>query len=231
MPESGGPTTQSGILYQNSIAALFLGRLCDATSRPENDRVVHVRVETTDNIDDIVVTFADNHRTFIQAKEDVRDSDSAWKKLWEDFEKQFLSDTFVKGTDRLALWVGNHRDEHTNLRELCQRAISSGTYEEWQSRITKGPNAILGKIKALLHPELLEGSTLLSLFKHIEIEIHPFQSIGPEIIFQRGTSVFSRVVLGISTDAIGNGIKTKCIGMYKVILQNGVVISAFLQRV
>ena len=40
MPETGGPTTQSGILYQNSIAALFLGRLCDATPRPENERVI-----------------------------------------------------------------------------------------------------------------------------------------------------------------------------------------------
>ena len=71
MPESGGPTTQSGILYQNSIAALFLGRLCDATLRPESERVIHVRVETPDFVDDIVVTFADNHKTFIQAKEDV----------------------------------------------------------------------------------------------------------------------------------------------------------------
>ncbi|MDQ0045981.1 hypothetical protein J2T18_000253 [Paenibacillus polymyxa] len=27
--ESGGPTTQAGISYQNAIAALFLGRMLD----------------------------------------------------------------------------------------------------------------------------------------------------------------------------------------------------------
>src|SRR3989304_4066798 len=99
MPESGGPTTQSGILYQNSIAALFLGRLCDVTLRPESERVIHVRVETPDFVDDIVVTFADNHKTFIQAKEDVKAGDSAWKQVWKDFDQQYQSENFQKGTD------------------------------------------------------------------------------------------------------------------------------------
>ena len=76
MPESGGPTTQSGILFQNSIAALFLGRLCDAITRPENERVIYVWL-TPDDVDDIVITFADNHKSFIQAKEDVHVGDSS----------------------------------------------------------------------------------------------------------------------------------------------------------
>ena len=37
MPERGGSTTQSGIVYQNSVTALYLGRLCDAASRPDRD--------------------------------------------------------------------------------------------------------------------------------------------------------------------------------------------------
>ena len=44
MSESGGTTTQSGIYYQNSIAALFLGRLVDPT-RAHNQRIDSVRVE------------------------------------------------------------------------------------------------------------------------------------------------------------------------------------------
>ena len=50
MPERGGPTTQSGILYQNSIAALYLGRLCDATQRPASDFVQSVRVEAPEDV-------------------------------------------------------------------------------------------------------------------------------------------------------------------------------------
>ncbi len=59
MTERGGPTTQSGILYQNSVAALYLGRLCDATWRLDDQFVVHVRVEAPSDVDDIIVTFAD----------------------------------------------------------------------------------------------------------------------------------------------------------------------------
>lgn len=58
MPEAGGPTTQSGILYQNAIAVLYLGRLCDAVPRPDYQRVIHVRVEAPEDVDDTVVTFA-----------------------------------------------------------------------------------------------------------------------------------------------------------------------------
>ena len=205
MPESGGPTTQSGILYQNSIAALFLGRLCDATSRPEFESVTHVRVETLDSVDDIVVTFADNHKAFIQAKEDIRASDSAWKKLWEDFGKQYQSAQFAKGADRIAFWVGNYRDDHTSLRELCQRAISSSIYQEWQSRITEEQRGVLGKIKPHLPPELLDNSTLLHLFKHIEVEIHPFPTIERDEAprWMPITSIYSITLFRLLRDQVG----------------------------
>jgi len=177
MPEHGGPTTQSGILYQNSIAALFLGRLLDPKSRPEEERVMRVRVETLDNVDDIVVTFADNHKMYLQAKEDIKANDSIWKKLWTDFQQQFIRDDFTKGLDRLAFWVGNFRNEHKNLQELCCRAVSSSNLEEWETRLSKDQKLLLEKIKAMLRPELLEDSALLSFFKHIEVNIHPLQII------------------------------------------------------
>lgn len=59
MPERGGPTTQSGILYQNSVTALHLGRLCDEAARPAADRVVQVRVEAPEDVDDTVVWYSD----------------------------------------------------------------------------------------------------------------------------------------------------------------------------
>ena len=66
MAEAGGPTTQSGILYQNSIAALYLGRMIDPISRPARDRVAEVRVEAPTHVDDIVVIFEDGHTACIR---------------------------------------------------------------------------------------------------------------------------------------------------------------------
>ena len=176
MPEAGGPTTQSGIHYQNSIAALFLGRLCDTTSRPEYEKVISVRVEAPEKVDDIVVKFSDNHKLFIQAKENVTVGDDVWKKLWLDFEAQFNESNFVKGNDQLSLWVGNNRDEFINLRGICERSISSTTYEEWQKRCNAAQKDLLEKIKGIIHPETLQESTLLHFFQNLLIEIHPSQT-------------------------------------------------------
>src|SRR5215208_3301755 len=118
MTERGGTTTQSGIFYQNSVSALYLGRLCAATARPDSERAVKVRVEAPDKVDDTVVTFADGHRTYIQAKEKVRVSQRPWLKLWKDFDQEFRSDSFRRGEDRLFLCVGESRDEHYHLKGL-----------------------------------------------------------------------------------------------------------------
>jgi hypothetical protein len=39
MVERGGSTTQASIYYQNSVSALHLGRMCDATPRHPNDSI------------------------------------------------------------------------------------------------------------------------------------------------------------------------------------------------
>ena len=171
MSERGGPTTQSGILYQNSITALYLGRMCDAAQRPDSDRVNAVRVEAPEDVDDIVVTFADDHRDYIQAKENVRDNQRAWCKLWSDFDAQFRRAEFRRGRDRLILRIGEIHQEHHDLQELCCRALTSENYLEWQRRLTKGLRNLLEKIKPLLSPEMLSDSTLLAFFGHVDVEI------------------------------------------------------------
>ncbi len=107
MPERGGTTTQSGIYYQNKVAALFLGDLRDASPRPDSERVTEVRVEAPWAVDDIVVTYADGHRLYIPAKEKVARGDSAWIDTWRDIERQFFSPDFRLGDggDRLLLYI------------------------------------------------------------------------------------------------------------------------------
>ena len=90
MGEAGGPATQGGIFFQNTIAALYLGRMLDLRSRASCDRVVHVRVEAPEFVDDMVVRFADGSRCFIQAKRSImRSSSNEWNALWGNLLRQF----------------------------------------------------------------------------------------------------------------------------------------------
>jgi hypothetical protein len=145
MTEAGGPANQSGILYQNSVAALFLGRLCDSIARPEEDAVIGVRVEAPTQVDDIVVTHRDEHRSFIQAKESIRDNEAAWKRLWKAFEVQFWGGDFHRDRDWLVLHTGEGYEEHRTLRGIGERAHSSPTPAEWISRLNDAQTRLLKK--------------------------------------------------------------------------------------
>ena len=61
MAESGRTTTQLGIRYQNSVAALYLGRLCAPDGYPDHDQPETVRVEAPGYVDDIVIRYLDRH--------------------------------------------------------------------------------------------------------------------------------------------------------------------------
>ena len=108
MPERGGPTAQSGILYQNSIAALYLGRLCDTNERLSADQVVRVRVEAPESVDDTVVSFADGHTAYVQAKERVDVGDAAWQKLWRAMDG-YLLEKLPPAGDAATLRINNPR--------------------------------------------------------------------------------------------------------------------------
>lgn len=181
MTEPGGPTTQSGIFYQNSVSALYLGRLCDATARPDAERVVGVRVEAPSNVDDTVVTFADSHRTYIQAKERIRVGQRPWLKLWKDFDEEFRSDGFGRGEDRLFFCVGESRDEHFYLKGLCERAVRSRNYDEWWERLIDPQKALVEKIEPL-KSGLSGEAEVLAFFGHIDVEVWPLQHIEQSMV-------------------------------------------------
>jgi hypothetical protein len=182
MSERGGTTTQSGILYQNSVAALYVGRLCDSTSRPDTEAVVKVRVEAPEHVDDIVVTFADSHKAYLQCKERVRSRSEAWSKLWRDFSAQFQEPNFRRGKDRLLLHIGESRDDHHDLQEACERASHSESSSEWRARLAQSQRSLVEKIKPHLRPELLNEKTLLEFFNHIDVEIWPLKYIERDLV-------------------------------------------------
>jgi hypothetical protein len=107
--------------------------------------VVHVRVEAPQHVDDIVITFADSHKTYIHAKENIRVADEAWEKLWSDFENQFLSTDFALGRDRLLFHTGEIRSEYLALREICKRAAGLENHGEWMTALNTEQTSLLRK--------------------------------------------------------------------------------------
>jgi len=176
MPERGGPTVQSGIYYQNSVAALFLGRLCDMQMRPARERVIEVRVEAPAHVDDTVVTYADRHRGWIQAKENISQTGEAWNKLWKDFEVQRCRHEFGPD-DRLLLVIGTYHDKHQTLRELCARADGALDYQEWRCSLTGSMSSLVDNIRLLLSAEHQDDESLLALFSRVEVRIFTLEQI------------------------------------------------------
>src|SRR5215208_4857007 len=170
MPEAGGTTTQSGIYFQNSIAALYLGRLCDMRSRPSRERVIEVRVEAPEHVDDVVVTYADRHREWLQAKEDISFAGDVWKKLWHDFERQRWSREF-SSDDRFVLTFGNNRHRYGVLREACLRAAGATGYQEWYRGLTVEMRSLAEGVRSLLTSEHQGDEALFALFSRMEVQI------------------------------------------------------------
>src|SRR5688500_5789151 len=177
MSEAGGSTTQSGILYQNSVAALYLGRLLDESLRPEWERVIQVRVEAPTHVDDTVITLSDQHRIYIQAKENLRASSQEWKSLWSHFDDQFRDKEFQRGKDRLLLHIGFGFQEHYELQALCERAATSINAEEWLSRLIQSQKDLLDKISPHLSMTGLTNEYQKEMLAHVDVEILPREAI------------------------------------------------------
>ena len=173
--EGGGSTTQSGIYYQNTIAALYLGWMLDPRISDLSQQVKAVRSESREYVDDIVVMFADGHSRFIQAKENIAHTsgNKKWLKLWEDFEKQCWDAEF-KNEDRLVIYLGKLDDWFKNLNSLCERARGAKNLDEWQDILR---NQVLGKleieVRQLLSPEHQTLADSLRLLSVIEVEQKP----------------------------------------------------------
>ena len=126
MGESAGPSTQAGLFFQNSIAALYLQRMLNPRLG-EADRPVEVCVEAPEQVDDTVVQFADGHSEFIQAKLSIAPGSNDWKDMWKHFENQPLNTT----GDRLILRLGKSTEVFEDLKEICDRAKAPESYDEW----------------------------------------------------------------------------------------------------
>lgn len=169
MAELGGATTQSGILYQNTIAAVYLGGLCQDGAAPPHEQIVEVRCEAPAHVDDVVLVFGDDHRRFIQAKEALKLTGSPWEELWQDFVHQFGDPSFRPTQDWLVLFLGELRQEWRGLAALAERASGSACFTEWQRRLTQEQKRLFTKIESVLSALGLNTEEQHSLLSRVRV--------------------------------------------------------------
>ena len=178
MTEAAGPTNQDGIYYQNTVAAGLLAELLSLHCAAPRESVTEVRVEAPGYVDDIVVTYADRHREFIQAKSNLRASGDAWKGLWVDFAKQATEPGF-RSDDRLVLSLGSRGGLATALLAMVDRAATAHTEAEWETRLGSGFGTTLKAVRN----SLPSGVSALNLFRQIDVQVSTLDDLKAD--FQR----------------------------------------------
>lgn len=164
MTEAGGPSTQAGIYYQNTIAALFMGRMIDTRARSVRDRVVSVRVEAPAHVDDIVVRHADGTTRYVQAKLALRQSDTAWEGLWRALSRQLET---MGDADRLSIVLGDPGQLGANLRE-CARRTDGANATEWRDRLSQEQKTVVDAVEVATGKN---DEQALRLLRAIDVEI------------------------------------------------------------
>ncbi|MDX5985061.1 NACHT domain-containing protein [Sphingomonas echinoides] len=205
MAEAGGTSTQSGIRYQNSVAALHMGRMLDTRARPIGDRVLSVRVEAPEHVDDIVVRYADGATRFIQAKLTLRQGDAAWDGLWQAMERQRQS---LGAIDRLGVVLADAGSLAANLRSCAERTNGSDA-TEWRSRLNKEQEALVDAVEATLG---CDDAVAFDLFKLIDVELFTEDMVERDLPPLWMPAVADPVALhGHLRDHAGGGARTRAL--------------------
>jgi hypothetical protein len=162
MSEQGGTTTQSGISYQNLYAALRIAEMLSGQDLPATSKITGVRVEAPVNVDDVVVTYEDGHRDYVQAKENLSASGEIWRKIWHQFLQQYEKPDFDRANSRLILCVGSSDEDFVFLETMFESVEGRQNFSEWRSRLSKN-----AKLQALWQDKIkrlfAEGQPLSSI--------------------------------------------------------------------
>jgi tetratricopeptide (TPR) repeat protein len=169
MSEAGGAATQSGISFQNSVAAWYLGQLCDPREVTASQCVTEVRVEAPAHVDDIVVTFGDGHRKWIHVKERIEPKGHPWRKLWRDFERQRWATDF-QVNDVLEL-VTHQARSCEDLCEISLRASGAQDADEWWQGLTQSMVRVVERVRECISAPHKSRVSLLELFSRLSIEV------------------------------------------------------------
>ena len=182
LPEAGGTSTQSGIYYQNSVAALALSDLLSFDQFVRREQVVEVRVEAPESIDDLVIRYADGHRDFRSIKLSLRKGSIAWTNLWKGFGAQYHCSELGLG-DKFSIVVETETVASRVVSDICAVAESSPDCMEFRSRMTDAQQSTVTSIVDVLGSE----ETAFNIFRRTMVIVLPSIQIEREFATKRPT--------------------------------------------
>lgn len=147
MTESGGAATQAGIFYQNTIAALALADLLDLGQLSARERLIEVRVEATEHVDDIVLRFADGHQDFQSVKLSLRLQNRVWNALWLSLHAQLQCG--FGPIDQLTIVVAERNAASDAVAQLCERAATAVDWAGFVGRLADAQSPALASIEKI----------------------------------------------------------------------------------
>lgn len=183
MGNSGGAATNSGIDFQQRIAALVLAHILadvkDYTTLQLGYGldVKEVRFETNDSIDDLVIV-STHGRTLVQAKRSLslsESSDSEYSSVLKQFVAQYVDDNI--STDSYVLATSSRASQRITkeLRKLTEAARLNET-SGCDNPITKAEKDVLEKTRGLIQAHyvaktgsLMSEDDFSNLFKRIRV--------------------------------------------------------------
>lgn len=208
MAEAGGATTQAGIFYQNSVAALYLADLLELGVVPPRERVIEIRVEAPADVDDIVVRYADGHCQYLNVKTDITAGGDPWKALWRSLRTQFNRVDFG-ADDQLTIVFEGLTPQAKYLRDICQRAASSLNEAAFRESMAEA------HAKLFLGIESLVGSPaeLLEILRRTTVQILSEDQISAEFSRRRlgGKFVLPATLLTTLRDIAGGGARVRAL--------------------
>jgi hypothetical protein len=175
-PESGGPTTQAGIYFQNCVATLRLAHMLsqEIVERPHLGKIVSVRIEAPEEVDDTVVTYETGRKEYIQSKISVSINSDTWRTLWRYFYTQYTSDSFNQNKDGDLITLAVRRSSYLdNMQRILLLAETSSSQAELISRLTQGPRSLLEAIQTDLGSK---GEDIFRFLSHISLWQLSFES-------------------------------------------------------
>lgn len=207
MTEAGGPSTQEGIFYQNSVAALYLADLLDLLPRMARERVIDVRVEAPNHVDDLVVHYADGHYEYFNVKSSLPSQGRAWQNLWRSLCEQRSSPDFRDASDKIRIVLGAQTKRSKELSEICLRARSSMNQLEFCDRLTSSQGRLLNVIQA----ELGADEDWLELLRQLTVRHLTLEEIKNEFDRRRlgGKFALPPAILSALRDLSGDGARLR----------------------
>jgi hypothetical protein len=173
--DRGGPATQAGIYFQNCVTVLRLAEmLCGGhLPVPSSGRIITVRTEAPEEVDDTVVVWSSGRTEYIQAKLSLNPGTTAWDSLWKSFYRQYERPDFSKTpeADVITLAVG-WAPLTVELNNLLARAKTAETSEEWTNRLTEPQRRLLASIRGVLQ---LDDEALRQFCRFVQVWVLAFE--------------------------------------------------------